>query len=70
MAHCIRSLRCGVLVHAWHTASGARDIVFGPRLGPLHPELAEEKAKRRRRRGNNKKRKKKKRRNCTFVKIY
>ena len=61
-ADCIRSSRYGVLVQAWPTASGARDIVFGPRLGPLHPELAEEKAKRRRmrRRSNNKRKKKKK----------
>ena len=69
-ADCIRSSRYGVLVQAWPTASGARDIVFGPRLGPLHPELAEEKAKRRRmRRRSNNKRKKKKKMSCTFVRI-
>ena len=44
--------------------------MFGPRFGPLHPDLAEEEAKSRRRRRNKKKRKKKKRRSCTFVKIY
>ena len=40
MAHGIRSWRYGVQVQAWPTASGAGDMVFGPRRGPQHPELA------------------------------
>ena len=35
------SLAC-VRVQAWPTASGARDMEFGSRSGPLHPERAKE----------------------------
>ena len=41
VAHSIRS-RYGFQVQAWPTASGARDMEFGSRSGPLHPERAKE----------------------------
>ena len=41
VAHSIRS-RYGFQVQAWPTASGARDMEFGSRSGPLRPERATE----------------------------
>ena len=39
----------GIRVQACHTASGAGEMVFGPRRGPQH-ELADEETRRKRRR--------------------